>query len=237
MKRSIKNLIYRLLSLFNFKGVSVLMYHSVGWNNSFFTVKPEEFKKQIKWLKKNDFKVLSLEDFSSFLKNGIFPGKSVFLTFDDGYEDNFSNVFPILKKYNFPATIFLSQGNPGVNLKMINTNQIEAIHNFGLVDFSPHGFSHKKLTEISLAEAEKEIIESKKDVEEKTGDQCVCFSYPYGAVNEGVKRLAKKHFDFAFGVKKGKVKKSFDAYDLRRNSIDSSVNFAQFKGKVKFGRI
>ena len=89
----------------------VLMYHMVSEhlpkNKSKFNrlrVKPSEFEKQLIWLKNNGFTSFTL---SELVNLEVIPKKAVVLTFDDGYEDNFTKAFPLLKKYNFKATIYI----------------------------------------------------------------------------------------------------------------------------------
>ncbi len=89
----------------------VLMYHMISEhlpkNQSKFNrlrVIPKEFEKQLIWLKQNGFKSFTL---SELVKLENIPEKSVVLTFDDGYEDNFTKAFPLLQKYDFKATIYI----------------------------------------------------------------------------------------------------------------------------------
>ena len=107
LKQSIKNLLATLSLLKKKKGASVLMYHSVAENSVFFTVHPKIFAKQMKYLKENNYQVISLTDLITLLKNDQpLPNKTVALTFDDGFKDFFLNAWPVLAEYNFPATIF-----------------------------------------------------------------------------------------------------------------------------------
>lgn len=109
MKNSFKNLVYFILSFFNFKGAVILMYHSVGDNSELATVKLKNFKKQLDYLKKKKFNVIKLSKLARIIESGekIQP-KTICFTFDDGYQDNYINVLPLLKKYDFPATVFIS---------------------------------------------------------------------------------------------------------------------------------
>lgn len=92
--------------------VNVLLYHRVCemkndiWN---IAVTPDEFEKQMLYIK-NNYKILKFEDDWSNVKD-----KAVVITFDDGYLDNYLYAVPILKKYNIPATIFVSTDNIGTN--------------------------------------------------------------------------------------------------------------------------
>ena len=179
IKRFAKNIIsfyLNFLSLFfHKKGAVVLMYHSIGRNNVFSTVSPENFEKQLCFLKKNNFNVITLSDFWRFLdKEEPLPKKTIILTFDDGYYDNFSYGWPILKRYKFKATIFLTTGlvggvkikKSGERLKMLSWQEIEKMQKSGIIDFQPHTQSHPRLTEISPELIQKEIGESKQSIEQ-----------------------------------------------------------------------
>ena len=102
----------------NDQSVIILMYHRVInpekcrdiFSTSQITVTKDTFEKQIKFLS-NHYKLLSLEEFYGYHSNGKpLPAKTAVITFDDGWEDNYLNAFPILKKYKVPATIFLTTG-------------------------------------------------------------------------------------------------------------------------------
>ena len=94
---------FRATKKFNRKPkFTILMYHSVNPSHQ-WSVRPKDFEEQIKFLASNH-RVLPLKDFFKFKKN------SFAISFDDGYEDNFHYAFPILKKYNCPATFLFVQG-------------------------------------------------------------------------------------------------------------------------------
>jgi len=113
LKNKIRESIYLLLNILLYFKVaekaSILMYHSVGENDLLFTVPPKNFLKQIDYLKKNNYRVLRFTELVEKIKNQErIESKTVVITFDDGYKDNYQNAFPLLEANNFPATIFLS---------------------------------------------------------------------------------------------------------------------------------
>lgn len=93
---------------------AVLLYHrvtSLKDDPQQLCVSPENFKQQLHYLKQNDFRILSSEKFHYHLVNKKkFPAKSIFITFDDGYADNFLEALPILEEYNTPALIYIATG-------------------------------------------------------------------------------------------------------------------------------
>ncbi|MFH1423744.1 MAG: polysaccharide deacetylase family protein [Candidatus Nealsonbacteria bacterium] len=241
--RNLKSLALLGLNLLSPGGAAILMYHSVEYNKIFFTVKPEDFQKQLAYLKEKDYSVIPLAKLAEMIKNKEkIAAKTVVLTFDDGFADNYSNVFPILKKYNFPGTIFLPTSfigsekrseSAGISLKCLNWAQIKEMHGSGLIDFEPHTCTHRELTGVSLEEAKKEILDSKKIIEEGLGKKCHFFAYPRGKYNEEVVKILKENgFSAAVTVNPCRVKKSNDLLKLPRQSIDSATGRLQFLHKI-----
>lgn len=100
----------------------ILMYHHIGSVpnpkdelRKDITVSPEDFEKQVKWLKDSGYKTVSLGDLFNYTKNKFkMPEKPIVLTFDDGYEDAFENAIPILKKNNFIGSFGVITQFPGI---------------------------------------------------------------------------------------------------------------------------
>lgn len=248
IKQFTKTAIFYLLNLILYRGLFlknpvILMYHSVGDNEVFFTVKTEEFVKQMDYLSKNNYKVVPL---NSFTEGGKIEDKTVILTFDDGYEDNYKNVFPVLKKYGFPAAVFLATGFIGSSmnnsynkpLDMLKWDQIKEMHDSGIIDFEPHTKSHRNLTEINLREVSDEIYSSKGDIESNLNKQCNFFAYPHGSYSDKIKELLKS-FGFlgAACTSEGVFKSGEDTFSVKRNSIDRTVNMTIFKGKLGYSNV
>ena len=220
---------------------SILMYHSVGDNPVFFTVSEANFRKQIQFLSSRNFTFQKLSTLLDNLRKGLSINNVICLTFDDGYEDNFLNVLPLLKTYNIPATIFLTTDSleglsPFSGLKMLSKKQIKEMHMSGLIEFMPHTRSHQKLTKLTHEEMQKEIEESRAIIESITEVPAPIFSYPKGVyTQEIVSYLKQNKWNGAVTVKPGLVSLKSDPYLLPRNSIDSSTTFVQFKTKVSKG--
>jgi len=236
LKNLIKNCVYFFINFLPYQeGAVILMYHSVADNNVFFTVKPEIFETQMKYLKNNNYNVIKLSDLIDILKyNNKIPKKIVVLTFDDGYNDNYTNVFPILKKYNFPATIFLITGLIGkeinnsqnITLKALNWDEIQEMHNSGLVDFQPHTTNHRESNQ-------QEIIDSKKEIEKKFGKKCEFFAYPRGLYNKEIIDILKNNgFKAARTVEGGKVNQGDNLFKLKSVSVNSTTSFIQFRANL-----
>ena len=124
-----------LFLVFLKEGIPCIMYHGVGLESNLST---EEFEKQIKQIKNmNTYKFEEIQEL-----NYLIPRKSILLTFDDGYRNNYTNAYPILKKYNKKATIFLNTAYVGIDDDYLTWDQILEMYNSGLVDFQLHSHSH-----------------------------------------------------------------------------------------------
>ena len=128
---------------------------------------PESFERQMRFLRERKYNIVSLEELTDLIKNKKkIPPMTVAVTFDDGYLDNYTHAYPVLKKYNIPAAIFVVINRIGkhlVNDDYMSWSQIREISESGLITIGSHSMSHPNLSEISLEEQLKEeILESKK---------------------------------------------------------------------------
>ena len=101
--------VIKIIEKFNGGKVVILMYHRVNFESDFMglSVSPDFFELQIQYLLKN-YEIISLESSLSILDSECIHDQYIVITFDDGFRDNFTEVYPLLKKYNVPATIFVA---------------------------------------------------------------------------------------------------------------------------------
>jgi len=201
---------------------TVLMYHSVAEGDNPLSISPEKFEKQIKYLKENNFKFLTIQDLEDI--NNI-PNKSVLITFDDGYKDNFITAIPILKKYGASSIFFIVTGLIGETnkgLKMMSWEEIKKISSDILFEVGAHTITHRKLHKLSIEEIQNEIVQSKITLEEKLGKSIGVFAYPYGRYSQSVLDTVKKNnFKFAFSTKPGHLSKEIDKLLIFRFGMDN----------------
>ena len=119
--------------------VLCLMYHSVDNEKGKGGIFIDEFKEHIKWI--NDKKTFKMEELKGL--NYTLPQNSILITFDDGYKNNYTLAFPILKKYNMKATIFLNTKFIGKDEAYLNWDEIKEMYESDLVDFQLHTHSHQ----------------------------------------------------------------------------------------------
>lgn len=92
------------------QNIPVMMYHHVTTEGGFLAVSSERFESQIKGLAENGYRSLKADEFASFLEGRPLPRKSIPLTFDDGYLDNWVHAHPILERYGMSALLFVITG-------------------------------------------------------------------------------------------------------------------------------
>ena len=119
--------------------VLCLMYHSIDSEKNKGGIFVDEFEEHIKWIKdKKTFKMEELKGLDYKL-----PKNSILITFDDGYKNNYTLAFPILKKYNMKATIFLNTKFIEKDEAYLNWDEVREMYESGLIDFQLHTHSHQ----------------------------------------------------------------------------------------------
>ena len=172
--------------------VPILTYHSIDETGSIISTSPDHFRSQMQHLKNKQFNVISLKDIVTSLRNKLpLPQKSISITFDDGFKNFYSVAYPILKKYGFPATIFLVPGYCGKNnqwdgqperipiLDLLDWDEIQEMASNGM-DFGTHTMHHPDLSRLSEEQVYIEITESKSLIQKNLGKDVSFFAYPYG---------------------------------------------------------
>lgn len=243
MKHVIRDLFWSLASLFSQEknAASILMYHSIGDNKAFFTVREEEFEKQLEYVQAHHFDVITLSTLLEKMRQNQSLAHTVVITFDDGYKDNYDVAFPLLKKYKMPATIFLTTDYIGSSMKlkggmvlpMVSRQDIQEMTESGCIEFMPHTKSHVRYADDNLESFLQEVRESRKAVETLTGRPTPLFAYPAGKYDQTlVDRIKKEGFIGAVTVDEGLVYAQSDFFVLKRNAVDSTTSMTAFKGKV-----
>jgi peptidoglycan/xylan/chitin deacetylase (PgdA/CDA1 family) len=244
--RGLKRLFYSLAQATQPRDAAVVLaYHSISNAQHWSAVSPEQFEAHIRALKDGGFNVVSLDRLLEYRKAGTIPPKTVCITFDDGYRDNYTTAFPILKEYGFPATIFVITSAIGgtwtvrsETFDMLSEPELKELASSGLVSIEPHTVSHPKLHSIGTEEAQREIRDSKLRLESITGASCRHFAYPFGRMNEGVREAARRAgIEYAYTIDPGFVRPRDNDLMLRRNAIDRMTDVAEFLGIARAGRL
>lgn len=191
----------------------ILMYHMISphlpKNRSKFNrlrVTPKTFEKQLQWIHKNHWQTMTMAELAECQN---IPSKTVVLTFDDGYADNYIHAFPLLKRYNMKATIYIVterfnkdwatdkdtkiSSNELNNEAMLSHEMVKEMLDSGLIDIGSHTIHHVNLPSLSSEQKEEEIANSKTIIEQHYSITCKSFAYPFGFYDEDSLALVKKH--------------------------------------------
>jgi len=203
----------------------ILMYHSVSYTEgSSIHVTPENFNKQMKFLSDSGYSVITMEKLAEEISGGrrYLPG-TVVITFDDGFEDNFTRAFPVLAKYDMPAVIFLVTGYVGADEDYLKWDQIALMQKNGIT-FGSHTRSNAYLPSLTDKKAiVDEVAGSRHDIYVHTGKMPDFFCYPTGGFNEQIKNaVMKAGYKAACTTNRGRDRSNRDLYELNRVKITNS---------------
>ena len=186
-----------------------LMYHHVQSpeaakekNQTGLSVKTADFRAQMQYLKDKNYSVISMQDLLNFFEQGIKPAnKSVLLTFDDGYGDFYTDVYPILREFNYPATVFIPTGLMN-NVGYLYWDKIAEMAGGGIL-FANHTWSHKNVkTKEDVLKME--ISTADVQLNEKGLNTPKIFAYPYGLESKlAISFLEGLNYKIAFTTRHG----------------------------------
>lgn len=199
--------------------VPIANYHQVnpdGQSNNLLNVSVVHFEEQLSFLKKHKYNVISLDELvSSIVSRKPLPHNSIVLTFDDGVQDNYLHAFPLLKKYGFTATIFVSPSKVGKK-GYLTWEQVREMDKAGIT-FGSHTLTHAYLPDLPRGGQKKEIFESKKIIERHLGHSINHFCYPKGGFTDEVKTFIRQAgYLSACTTNRGYSRLNRDVYELKR---------------------
>lgn len=168
--------------------IPVLLYHDficeISENNQIdfnYVNSVQSFEENIKTLIENGYTIISLEE----INKEDLPQKPIVITFDDGYYSNYEYIYPILKKYNTKASIFIVTDKIGKKengQKYLGWEECLEMQNSGLVEIFSHSRRHLFYTRLPLYEFYNDVLDSNKKIKENLGEkEFNAFAYPYGA--------------------------------------------------------
>lgn len=216
------------------EGIPVLMFHSIAYEKGNGVRLPtEKFDEDMKYLKDNGYHTLTLGDLYNYLQyNGKVPEKSVVLTFDDGYMDNYTNMYPILKKYGFRATIFVITSYIDKSPDYLTSNQLKEMDTYG-IDIESHTVDHEPLNKLTKDKQLEELTNSKIFLEKLLNKKILYIAYPYGAYDKNVAECAKEAgYTMAFTTKGRWSMKKNGMFTLDRVYISSLHDINVFTERI-----
>jgi len=217
---------------------AILMYHSVGEAlapRSSLSITGEEFSRQMAFFKRNGYRVVPLRELVDKIRQGeeVAP-KTIALTFDDGYADNYTLAFPVLKEYGFPATVFVITDLIGREVTLggrpvsfLTAGMMREMADSGLIDFGVHSATGASLPglEGDPQALRREVEDPRRFLEGLLGRPVSFFSFPFGAYNRAVQQCVRDA-GYAAAVttytKKGYIHD--DLFALKRVKIKGEEN-------------
>lgn len=220
--------------IYNNESIPVLMYHSIDYEKgNELRLPKEQFKEQMKYLKDNGYTTLTLNELYNFLeKNKPIPEKSIVITLDDGYVDNYTNAYPILKELGFNATVFVVTSNIDKDKRTLTSKQIKEMDEAG-IQIASHTYNHDKLDDLPYEKQLQTMKKSKDDLEKILNHKVDFIAYPYGKWNEeSIKAAKDAGYKMAFTTQGGWSNKQDGIYTLNRVYISSLKGIDNFKDRI-----
>ncbi len=212
-----------------FQGVPIFCYHKFGQGGaSLMNMPAHVFDNQMRYLKANNYHVITPDDLRGFLDfRQQIPKRSVIISIDDGYRSVRDVAWPILKRYGFVATIFVYTDYIGISSKALSWDDLREMKAAGFT-IGSHSVSHSDLTrpginetgEQFLGRVKHELVTSKKIIDRELDQDTIFFSFPFGRSNAGTIAMAKAAgYKMAVTVERGTNPFFSNPLDLRRDMI------------------
>ncbi|OBW43438.1 Polysaccharide deacetylase [Chryseobacterium sp. MOF25P] len=237
----------RVLGLSKKESIRILMYHqvlpqSIAYKNDLI-VTVENLDEQLVYIK-NNFKTVFFKD----LEDSKSVDNKIILTFDDGYYNNLQYLIPLLEKHQLKATIFIPtefiQNNlNGEERVYMNFDEIKSL-NPNLVEIALHSHSHKNFSQMTLSEAETDLLKNIEILEQNQISFTKVLAYPYGKFpkekerkKEFFKMLARIGIVSAMRIGNNIAFYPFKKrFEVNRIDIKYGDSLKTFKWKLKFGK-
>jgi len=229
------------------RSLRILYYHSVSDAPIRSSVSPSAFAAQIDYLVLSGYRLLSLsEGVQRLASRTPLPDKSVVITLDDGFRDNYEQALPILARLDAPATVFLTVAYIGTDSlptltrtdflpRPLSWEQVKEMRQCG-VEFGSHTMTHPMLSRIPVDRARREIVDAKRRMEEILGVPVALFCYPRGDYDGTVKRIVREEGHVAAcTTMPGLNGWGSDLWALRRTYVSRRDTLGEFAKKVAGG--
>lgn len=217
--------------------ILILTYHDFTIEEgSSYDMNIVEFEKQMDYLAAHNYSVISLSELLKGLKGGQLPPKPVVITIDDGFKSNYTLAYPVLKKYNFPATLFIYTNFIEKNNGSLTWEEIREMTKNN-IEIGSHTLSHCNLLkykknenyETYLARIRREIFLSKEILESKIGSKVKFFAYPYGVYSPIIKNLViQAGYEGIVNANNMNNTLTVDPFSLNRQIIFGQNSFNSF---------
>ena len=213
----------------------ILMYHSLAESEgNSLKVPPREFKEHMTWLKENDYYFLTPDEAYTVLTENKKPAeKIVWVTFDDGYLNNYTEGFPILKELEVHATINYITSKLGSEY-YFNLEQMKEMAASGWVNIESHTVSHLDLNTLEDSHIDSELKDSKDWIDKELRQNTTLLCYPAGRYDERVIASSDKNgYKMAVTTEPGYAQKSNGLQTLKRVRISPGYDGPSFGAFVE----
>ena len=214
------------------------MYHSIMDNHD-KSVSINSFELQMKLMRKMGYQTINFSDLNKNITK-----KKFIITFDDGYENLITNVFPVLKKLEFSATCFVvtnmlnkynvwdENRSDYKKMKLMNIDQIYEWVSNGF-EIGSHTKDHLNLTSLDINKKKEQIIDSKNFINQSLGIKITSFAYPFGSFDDETIKIVQENYEYAVTTRPSKYNPNkFNDMKLPRISINKKTSIFKFLLKI-----
>jgi peptidoglycan/xylan/chitin deacetylase (PgdA/CDA1 family) len=223
-------------------GIRFLFYHRVTSERDELAVRPERFRAQMAFLAAEGYRAIDVVEAATLLERGEVPERTVALSFDDGFRDVAEHAMPVLRELGFSATVFVStrvvDGTAAFDWyrkqpAVLTWDEILELDRLGTLRFAAHTLTHPHLPAVADAEARREILESRQELERRLGRPVVAFCYPAGLFGARERALViDAGYRYAVSCEPGVNLPETDPFALRRIQIDPRDRLIDFQAKA-----
>ncbi len=222
--------------------VPILMYHYVGPLppdadplRIGLTVRPEAFQAQLNWLLEAGYSTISLDQLDAALASGTpLPAKPVILSFDDGYRDHYTTVFPLLQQAGFTATFFvISERADSRDPNHLTWEQVAAMAAAGM-ETGSHSRSHSELAGLERDQLVFELLGSRESLQAYTDVAPGVLAWPYGLYDSLALQVAQEAgYRMAVSTRAGMFHSSSERLDLARVRVNRDLGLRGFEALLR----
>jgi peptidoglycan/xylan/chitin deacetylase (PgdA/CDA1 family) len=244
----------RLLGFAAGPRVPILMYHSISDNlfaksHPYYQINtsPNVFARQMRWLRQNGYRTMDLPEMLAAMQAGQDLSKIVVITFDDGYQDFYTDALAVMKQCGFTATIFLATNRiQDVSVRVegadyLTWRDVRELHAEG-IQFGSHTVTHPDLRSLGPEQIDYELGYSKEIIEQKLGAQVPSFSYPFAFPEEDrdftrylLDALANHGFENGVSTILGRARPGQNPFCLPRLPVNSWDDATLLRAKLEGG--
>jgi peptidoglycan/xylan/chitin deacetylase (PgdA/CDA1 family) len=229
----------------NSVSVPILVYHNLNPTiPGAMSITPDKLAAQLKWIKDNGYTVIPLNDLVAYLqgKNITIPAKSVVITADDGWESIYKYMYPLVRQYHIPVTLFIYPATISEGAHAMTWAQLKELQQTGLFDIQGHTYWHPNFKQekrhLSESEYQKfvhnQLYTSKEILDKKLGTHVTLLAWPFGIYNDYLEQAAANAgYVMAFSIDDRRARRSDKAMAQPRYMIIDSENMKTFERIIR----